>query len=221
MQPTTLGTVDPRTPIFRAHAHHNAWANHRLLGACAQLDADEFAARRTSFFPSIKATLNHILTVDWYYIDAMERTLAGRDPNPDFAAFYDPEEPFSDCAALRDAQRASDARLIALCDSLDDSRGDTPGETSRLDTVILVPRRTGIHPEPLPRLLFHLYHHQVHHRGQVHAMLAGTRIAPPQLDEFFCVGDGPVRADDFEALGFDERVTWLTPAATPARSGRE
>lgn len=199
--------VDPRTPIFLAHAHHNAWANHRLLGACAQLTDAEFAAKRTSFFPSIKATLNHILTVDWYYIDAMERTLARRDPNPDPASFYDPEEPYASGAALWEAQRESDARLIALCTGLDDA--------ARLDTVILVPRRTGIHPEPLPRLLFHLYHHQVHHRGQVHAMLAGTRIAPPQLDEFFCVGDGPVRADDFDALGFDERVTWLTPGAAP------
>jgi uncharacterized damage-inducible protein DinB len=52
-------------------AHHlttmainNAWANHRLLGACAQLSDEEFAAPRTSFFPSIKATANHILTVD-------------------------------------------------------------------------------------------------------------------------------------------------------------
>ena len=61
-------------------AHHlytmacnNAWANHRLISACSQLSQEEFVARRTSFFPSIKATLNHILTVDWYYIDALER----------------------------------------------------------------------------------------------------------------------------------------------------
>ena len=27
--------------------------------------------------------------------------------------------------------------------------------------------------------------HQVHHRGQAHAMLAGTAMPPPPLDEFF------------------------------------
>ena len=34
-------------------------------------------------------------------------------------------------------------------------------------------------------LLPHLFQHQIHHRGQAHAMLAGTGVAPPQLDEFF------------------------------------
>ena len=47
-----------------AWAYQNAWANHRLL----------------------KATLDHILTVDWMYADAMERALAGREPHPDMAA---------------------------------------------------------------------------------------------------------------------------------------
>ncbi len=40
-------------------------------------------------------------------------------------------------------------------------------------------------PERIDRLLAHLFQHQIHHRGQAHAMLAGTTVAPPQLDEFF------------------------------------
>jgi uncharacterized damage-inducible protein DinB len=47
-------------------AYNNAWANHRLLNACAQLSQAEFEAPRTGFFPSIRATLNHNLTVDWF-----------------------------------------------------------------------------------------------------------------------------------------------------------
>ena len=35
----------------RAFAHNNAWANHRLLGACAELTQVEFEAERTGFFP--------------------------------------------------------------------------------------------------------------------------------------------------------------------------
>ena len=76
-----------------AWAYQNAWANHRLLKACAALSQEEFVAPRASFFPSIKATLNHILTVDWMYADAMERALAGREPHPDIGSFYEPEEP--------------------------------------------------------------------------------------------------------------------------------
>jgi hypothetical protein len=29
----------------------------------------------------------------------------------------------------------------------------------------------------------HLFQHQIHHRGQAHAMLSGTSAAPPQLGE--------------------------------------
>lgn len=66
---------------FATDAYNNAWANHRLLRACCELTAEEFAAKRTSFFPSIKATLNHILTVDWYYLEMLERSHAGLQPH--------------------------------------------------------------------------------------------------------------------------------------------
>ena len=56
-------------------AYNNAWSNHRLLTACSRLSHADFVAPRTSFFPSLKATLNHIVTVDWYYVDALERAL--------------------------------------------------------------------------------------------------------------------------------------------------
>ena len=43
----------------------------------------------------------------------------------------------------------------------------------------------GLVPERLDAVLAHLFQHQIHHRGQAHAMLAGTDVPPPQLDEFF------------------------------------
>lgn len=63
-------------------AYQNAWANHRLAKAWCQLSQDELAAPRTSFFPSLRATLNHILTCDWFYVDALERELRGDEPHP-------------------------------------------------------------------------------------------------------------------------------------------
>ncbi|MBL3518851.1 hypothetical protein ELP34_28460, partial [Klebsiella pneumoniae] len=47
-----------------------------------------------------------------------------------------------------------------------------------------------------------------HHRGQVHAMLSGTSVAPPQLDEFWLTEEAPLRRSEFEALGIDERDVW-------------
>ena len=74
--------------IFRASARNNAWANYRLHEACARLMPSEFHATRTSFFPTIMKTFNHILIVDWLYIDSLEcggrglKTVADDEPDP-------------------------------------------------------------------------------------------------------------------------------------------
>ncbi len=180
-------------------AYNNAWANHRLLKSCAQLSQDDFVAPRTSFFPSIKHTLNHILTVDWLYLDMLERNRDGEPPNPRPGAFFEPEQPFDSCAAITREQHKADARLIVLCVGLDDAALDGP---------IQIPRRTGTYTDQVGRILLHLLEHQMHHRGQVHAMLAGTRVKPPQLDEFFCSNEVPLRAQDFAELGFTEEAIW-------------
>jgi len=184
---------------FLTEAYHNAWANHRLLRACSELTQEEFAARRTSFFPSIKATLNHILTVDWYYLEILERSLAGLPPHPEARRHFDPAEPFESCDDISREQRATDRKLIALCAGLGDER---------LDDEVRIPRSTGVVRDRVRRILAHLFEHQIHHRGQAHAMLAGTRVKPPQLDEFFCTGEADLRARDFAELGFDEETIW-------------
>jgi uncharacterized damage-inducible protein DinB len=191
---------------FATEAFNNAWANHRLLKACAALRPEDFRARRTSFFPSLKATLNHILTVDWYYLEMLERSRAGLPPHGDAHRHFDPEEPFDDCAALAAAQRESDVRLIAYCEGLDDARLDDP---------VLIPRSTGVQRDRVRRILAHLFQHQVHHRGQAHAMLTGTTVKPPQLDEFYCTGEADLRAHDFAELGFTEERIWGARALAP------
>jgi uncharacterized damage-inducible protein DinB/8-oxo-dGTP pyrophosphatase MutT (NUDIX family) len=184
-----------------AEAYNNGWSNHRLLRACAQLPQEEFVAPRSGFFPSIKATLNHILTVDWFYIDALEREARGALPHPDFRSeFFAVREPFDTCAALWVAQRAADRRLIDYCRKL---RDDEVGR------VVSIDRGAGqLQRDTRQRLLAHLFEHQIHHRGQVHAMLSGTPVAPPQLDEFFPAGEAALRARDFSELGWTEAEIW-------------
>ena len=175
---------------FVAMACNNAWANHRLLGACKALTPEEFAAPRTGFFPSLRATLNHILWVDVYYIDAL-----GRDPT--VLKRYDDQPPdFPDAAALYDAQRASDRRLIAFC--------ERQTEASLAEGLVL-PRPNRTPPSTsVASILEHLFQHQIHHRGQAHAMLSSTHVKPPQLDEFFLAGEEPLRRDELRALGLPE-----------------
>ena len=177
---------------FRAMAYNNAWANHRLLSACLALSQDEFTAKRTGFFPSLCATLNHILIVDHFYVDAMEGGTLGP------AAWAD-QEPCATVATLKEAQAAVDRRLLAVVEAL---------EGAGLQRIVSVHRETSIQRERMDRLLLHLFQHQVHHRGQAHCMLSGTSVRPPQLDEFFVAGEAPLRAQEFAELGWNEEKIW-------------
>ena len=180
-------------------ACNNAWSNHRLHKACAGLTQAEFEAPRTGFFPSIRATLNHILTVDWMYIDALEREAGGMPPHPAYATFFEPEQPYASCAELQRAQADADRRLLAYCRQLDDAS---------LARRVCILRGDERQSETRTRLLAHLFQHQIHHRGQAHAMLAGTPVEPPQLDEFFSEGERDLREEDFRELGWTEALVW-------------
>ncbi|WP_374383592.1 DinB family protein [Dongia sp.] len=177
---------------FLAMARNNAWANHRLLKSCAELDADEFAATRTSFFPSIVATYNHILVVDWFYVDALEGGTLGPKA-------WENEVPHPEFASLRRAQQDVDRRLVQFCAGL---------SAEKLASNVYMHRATHIQTDRTDRILLHLFEHQIHHRGQIHAMMAGTAVPPPQLDEFFCAGESHLRAEDFADLGWREEDVW-------------
>jgi uncharacterized damage-inducible protein DinB len=76
---------------------------------------------------------------------------------------------------------------------------------ARLVTIL---RPSGPQHDTRTRLLAHLFEHQIHHRGQAHAMLSATQVRPPQLDEFFCAMDAPARAAELAELGFSEAEIW-------------
>ena len=73
-----------------------------------------------------------------------------------------------------------------------------------MNDPVAVMRRSGVEMEATSRLLAHLFQHQIHHRGQAHAMLAGTPVAPPQLDEFFCANEAHLRARELAEIGLSE-----------------
>lgn len=191
--------MEPLSHHLLTQAYNNGWANHRLYKACLQLTQDEFVAPRCSFFPSIKATLNHLLTVDWFYLDALECEQRGEAPDPDGERFFVPEQPFATCTDLQAQQVRADQRLITYCRQLRDDQ---------LGRYVSIVRPERMQHESRLRLLSHLFEHQIHHRGQVHAMLSDTAVRPPQLDEFFCEEEASLRAEDFAALGWSEAQIW-------------
>jgi uncharacterized damage-inducible protein DinB len=97
---------------------------------------------------------------------------------------------------LADAQARADQRFIDHVDGL---------SPAALDAIVDLDRGGGrIQRERRGHVIAHLLQHQVHHRGQAHAMLAGTAVAPPQLDEFLMPSEAHLRADDVRALGWSE-----------------
>jgi len=169
---------------FKAMARNNGWSNARLHGACSELSEEEFAAERTSFFPSLQRTLNHILLVDRAYLADLQGT--GRPLSED-------KIPFPYAPDLAIAQTRTDAELIDFCDDLD---------AAGMGRIVGINRGDGVpYRETVWSILSHLFVHQIHHRGQAHAMLAGTDVVPPQLDEFFLASDEPRRRVELRRLG--------------------
>jgi uncharacterized damage-inducible protein DinB len=181
---------------IRIQARANRLANRRLHAALATLTRDDFHAPRVGFFPSLAQTLNHVLAVDAYYIGALHGD-AG------LAQTYDAFVPADDSAALSERQRVSDTRLIAFCDALD---------SVGCEAVVAMDRGNGkIQRDLAGHVMLHLFMHQTHHRGQAHAMLSGTSVAPPQLDEFLMPSDASWRAADMAALGWREIDVYGAP----------
>lgn len=170
----------------RRMARNNRWSNDRIYRAVLALGPGELEAARTSFFPSIRETLNHMLAVDLLYLDFLEESGVGAGIYDDFVGYDDP-------AKLAEAQAAIDWRLIAFCDGLLERD---------LDRCVVTDRREdGMIPERIGDLLAHVFLHDIHYRGQVHAMLSGTTVAPPQLDEFLLDYDLNLRREEVERLG--------------------
>ncbi len=179
--------------LLRIQARANRLANLRLHTAMAPLSVDELHAPRVGFFPSLMSTLNHVLVVDLYYIAVLHGEPGAREL---WMGFVPPET----LPALAERQRVSDERLIGWLEAASDADLDRPVHMPRgLDRI---------QTDAAAHMLQHLLAHQIHHRGQVHAMLSGTAVAPPQLDEFLMPSEPHLRTAEMVALGWDEAAVY-------------
>ena len=176
------------TRTFRKLAQANRLANARLHRACALLAASELTAARPAFFGSIQATLNHILLVDRFYLNALEGGALNRP-------VLDEARACPDLPTLILWQEATDLRLLAHVEA---QSADTLAE------IVTVDRGEKAQQDRRDDLLSHVFQHQTHHRGQVHGMLSATPVKPPQLDEFIVGDDHAARVEDMAALGWSE-----------------
>ncbi|MBL9035047.1 MAG: damage-inducible protein DinB [Rhodospirillaceae bacterium] len=162
---------------FRRLAAYNRWANEKIYDAVGSLPARAFAAPRVGFFPSLARTLNHILVGDSFWMGRLDGS--GTPPGLTRLDQILHEE----FAALRAARAAMDQRIVAFVDGLSEQR---IGETLVYKTTTGVAQET-----PVDQVLTHVFNHQTHHRGQAHAMLSSTEVAPPPLDLIYFLREHP------------------------------
>ncbi len=160
---------------FRRMAAYNRWANERLYEAAGKLSPEAFAAPRSGFFPSLLKTLNHILVGDTVWMGRLEATGSSIKSLDQIL--------HTEFGALRSARAAMDERIVAFVD------GVTP---ARLEEDLVYRTVAGdAMTTQVAQVLAHFFNHQSHHRGQAHAMLSSTEVAPPSLDLLYFLRDHP------------------------------
>lgn len=166
------------TPQYaQTMAAYNKWQNQSLYGAAATLSEEERQRNRGAFFGSIHKTLSHLLWGD----DVWLSRLAGFPP-PAIAGIAESTGYYDDWNALRTARERTDQTILDWASRLtpEDLEGDfkwTPSPASGQSGAV---KREITKPRWL--LVVHMFNHQTHHRGQVHAMLTAAGAKPADTD---------------------------------------
>ena len=158
------------TPEYcRQMARYNRWQNSGLRRLVSQAPPDVLTQDRGAFFGSIRATLDHLLWADRMWLSR----LTGSPPPPGGIA---DSVALTPTPAVWAAERfRTDADLVLWADGLKavDLVGDLVWYSGAVGREL---------SRPLQSCVVHLFNHQTHHRGQVHAMLTAAGLRPDVTD---------------------------------------
>lgn len=161
---------------YQMLADYNAWANRLLYSAVADLSTEELHRDTGAFFGSVFATLSHILTADRIWLNRF----TGEGPMPRSLD----ERPYEHFEDLRAARLEEDTRIIRYAQSLTAEKIERQFTYSPVGSSEVVTQK-------LWPALTHVFNHQTHHRGQVHAGLTGMGKPSLSLDLIYFVrGEG-------------------------------
>jgi uncharacterized damage-inducible protein DinB len=166
-------TVD----FARTMARYNAWQNRSIYMAADDLDDAAREADRGAFFGSIRATLSHLMWGDLMWMSRLDGGAAPQGGIAGSGALFD-------WATLRTGRPRLDARIAAWAWSVSDAdlRGDLTWHSGALGREVA---------KPMGLVVAHVFNHQTHHRGQVHAMLTAAGARPGDTDLFILPDDVP------------------------------
>lgn len=158
------------TPAYAATmAAYNAEMNRRFYAAAATLSDAERRAARGAFWGSIHATYSHLIWADRMWMSRFD----GWEKPPQGLSQSDAL--FDTFATMAEARRETDDRLLAWARGLTAEwlGGDLTWFSGAAAREITAPRAI---------LVTHLFNHQTHHRGQIHAMLTAAGAATGDTD---------------------------------------
>ena len=159
------------TPAYvQTMTRYNIWQNDNIFGAAARLPDGARTQDRGAFFGSIHATLNHILWADQLWL---KRFGVGEGPMaktiPEGLAQYETWDSLLAARKICDGAIQAWAQTISPATLADDLKWFSVGAGRDLVT-------------PMAIAVTHMFNHQTHHRGQVHALLTASGIKPGPTD---------------------------------------
>lgn len=160
------------TPDYcRMMARYNAWQNTQVRSACEKLTEAELRADRGAFFGSIMRTINHLLWGDQMWMSRFD----GDTPPPQ--AIPQSGDLCVTLASWADARQHTDLRIARWAEQVNATDLDT--ELAWFSSALQkdITRSVAL-------CVVHMFNHQTHHRGQIHAMLTSAGQNPGDTDLF-------------------------------------
>ncbi len=153
----------------RQMARYNMWQNDQIHRALQDLTVDQLTQDRGVFFGSILGTVNHLLWGDLTWMSRLDGGPGPGDPVQGGTVLT------ADGAAWWAARQDADARIRDWATGLSD--GDLQGSLHWYSSML-----QQSYARPRAECVLHMFNHQTHHRGQVHAMITGLGRSAPVSD---------------------------------------
>jgi uncharacterized damage-inducible protein DinB len=158
-------------------ARYNAWQNQSLFHAAAGLSEVAREQDRGAFVGSIRATLSHLMWGDLMWMARFDGGAAPGGSIADSPAMFDWPTLWAERPKL-DARIAGWSWMV--------TEGELAGDLSWYSFAL--GREMS---KPYALCVMHLFNHQTHHRGQVHAMLTAAGARPDDTDLLFMPDEAP------------------------------
>lgn len=175
--------IDSR--YLRMMSRYNKWQNVAIFAAADTLPEEARHLERGAFFGSIHATCSHLLWADSIWLSRFQLCPPPGGSIGESAGFA------TDWEALKADRISMDQMMVDWSDAFDSGpiSGNLNWYSGAAGRDVTV---------PLGVVLPHIFNHQTHHRGQVHAMLTAAGCKTTDTDLFLM--------PPADWLGFDPRA---------------